>query len=44
MVLPAVPTAKRLAELGVTRISHCPGPYVQMMRSLDQAARRVYAT
>jgi len=44
MVLPAVPTAKRLAGLGVTRISHGPGPYVQMMRSLDEAARRVYAT
>jgi 2-methylisocitrate lyase-like PEP mutase family enzyme len=44
MVLPAVPTAKRLAELGVARVSHGPRPYMQMMRSLDEAARRVYAT
>jgi 2-methylisocitrate lyase-like PEP mutase family enzyme len=44
MVLPAVPTEKRLAELGVTRISHDPGLSAQMMRSLDEAARRVYAT
>jgi 2-methylisocitrate lyase-like PEP mutase family enzyme len=44
MVFPGVPTAKRLAELGVARISHGPRPYVQMMQSLDEAARRVYAT
>ena len=43
MVLPGVPTATRLAALGVARISHGPGPYVQMMQSLEEAARRVYA-
>ena len=43
MVMPTTPTAQRLAELGVARISHGPGPYRQMMRSLDEAARRVYA-
>lgn len=43
MVMPATPAAARLAELGVARISHGPGPYRQMMRVLDEAARRVYA-
>ena len=43
MVLPAAPTAKRLGELGVARISHGPGPYLQMTQLLDQAARRIYA-
>jgi 2-methylisocitrate lyase-like PEP mutase family enzyme len=43
MVMPATPPATRLADLGVARISHGPGPYRQMMRMLDEAARRVYA-
>ena len=43
MVLPAAPTATRMAELGVARISHGPGPYLRMMRSLEEAARQVYA-
>ena len=36
---PGAPSAKRLAELGVARISHGPGPYRQAMRLLEDAAR-----
>ncbi len=43
MVMSTTPTAKRMAELGVARISHGPGPYRQMMRSLEAAARSIYA-
>lgn len=43
MVVAATPPADRLAALGVSRISHGPGPYRQMMRMLDEAARRIYA-
>jgi 2-methylisocitrate lyase-like PEP mutase family enzyme len=43
MVMAATPPAARLAELGVARISHGPGPYRQMMRMLDEAARRIYS-
>lgn len=42
MMSPTAPTQKRLAELGVARISHGPGPYRQAMKFLDDAARRVY--
>lgn len=42
MMSPSTPAATRLAELGVSRISHGPGPYRQMMRSLEDAARLVY--
>ncbi len=42
MVLPTAPSAKRLAELGVARISHGPGPYRLAMRALGDAARSVY--
>jgi 2-methylisocitrate lyase-like PEP mutase family enzyme len=42
MVMPATPPAARLAELGVARISHGPGPYRQMMRALGEAARQIY--
>ena len=42
MVMASTPTAKRMAELGVARISHGPGPYRQMMRMLEEAARAVY--
>ena len=44
MVMSTTPSAKRMAELGVARISHGPGPYRQMMRALDAAARAVYAS
>ena len=42
MVMSNTPSAKRMAELGVARISYGPGPYRQMMQSLEQAALRVY--
>lgn len=44
MYLPALPPAKRLAELGVARISYGPYPYRQAMQFLEEAARAVYAT
>jgi 2-methylisocitrate lyase-like PEP mutase family enzyme len=44
MMMPAAPNARRLAELGVARISHGPGPYRQMMRALTDAAREVFAS
>ena len=44
MVIPTAPSAKRLAELGVARISHGPGPYRVAMRALEGPARSVYQT
>jgi 2-methylisocitrate lyase-like PEP mutase family enzyme len=35
----STPSAARLAELGVARISHGPGPYRMMMKALENAAR-----
>ena len=35
----AAPSAARLSELGVARISHGPGPYRMMMKALENAAR-----
>jgi 2-methylisocitrate lyase-like PEP mutase family enzyme len=43
MMMSTAPSARRLAELGVARISHGPGPYRQMMRALAAAASEVYA-
>ena len=43
MVTSNTPSAKRMAELGVARISHGPGPYRRMMRALEEEARRIYA-
>ncbi|MBI3716638.1 MAG: isocitrate lyase/phosphoenolpyruvate mutase family protein [Betaproteobacteria bacterium] len=43
MVLAAEPTAQRLAELGVARISHGPAPYWLVMKFLEEAARQIYA-
>lgn len=39
MMFAGMPPAKRLAELGVARISHGPGPYRQAMQALTDAAR-----
>jgi methylisocitrate lyase len=39
MVMPGVPGRARLAELGVARISHGPGPYRGAMQWLTEAAR-----
>jgi 2-methylisocitrate lyase-like PEP mutase family enzyme len=35
----SAPSAARLAEVGVARISHGPGPYRMMMKALENAAR-----
>lgn len=39
MMFAGMPGARRLAELGVARISHGPGPYRQAMKALTEAAR-----
>jgi 2-methylisocitrate lyase-like PEP mutase family enzyme len=39
MKSPACPSSTRLAELGVARVSHGPGPYRQAMKALEEAAR-----
>lgn len=44
MQLPKLPPAERLAELGVARISHGPGPYRLAMSALKEAAQRVFST
>ncbi len=43
MVMPGVPNRARLAELGVVRISHGPGPYRGAMQWLTEAARAAMA-
>ena len=42
MVFPATPPNKRLAELGVARISYGPSPYRQAMESIEAAARAAF--
>lgn len=42
MAMPGTPPARRLAELGVARISHGPGPYRTAMDALAQAARTAH--
>lgn len=44
MMFSGAPSARRLAELGVARISHGPGPYRAMVKWLEAAARDVYST
>jgi len=39
MVEAGTPSLSRLAELGVARVSHGPGPYLAMMKLLGDAAR-----
>lgn len=39
MVETNTPSLSRLAELGVARVSHGPGPYLAMMKALGDAAR-----
>ena len=39
MMLPGMPSPKRLTELGVSRISYGPGPYCQVMDVLKEAGR-----
>lgn len=43
MMFPGMPAKARLAELGVARISHGPGPYRQAMSALTEAARSAFA-
>ena len=42
MAMLSTPPAKRLAQLGVARISHGPGPYRIAMHALAEAARQVH--
>jgi 2-methylisocitrate lyase-like PEP mutase family enzyme len=42
MMFAGMPGRKRLAELGVARISHGPGPYRQAMKALTDAAREAF--
>lgn len=43
MMFPGMPDKKRVAELGVARISHGPGPYRQAMAALTEFARAAFA-
>jgi 2-methylisocitrate lyase-like PEP mutase family enzyme len=43
MAFAGAPTAAQVAEAGVARISHGPGPYRLAMRALEAAAKEVYA-
>ena len=43
MAAPGVPTAERLASLGVARVSHGPSPYRDAMKVLGDQARAIYA-
>jgi 2-methylisocitrate lyase-like PEP mutase family enzyme len=42
MIFAGMPDKKRLAELGVARISYGPGPYRQAMAALTETARAVF--
>jgi len=44
MAFPGAPSAAEVAEAGVARISHGPGPYRLAMQVLEDAAREVYAS
>lgn len=44
MQLPKLPPVERLAELGVARISHGPGPYRLAMAALKEAAQHAFST
>ena len=43
MVMSDTPSSKRMAELGVARISYGPGPYLQAMEFLKEAAKKALA-
>jgi 2-methylisocitrate lyase-like PEP mutase family enzyme len=43
MVMAGVPSNSRLADLGVSRISYGPIPYVEAMKTLKEQAKRVHA-
>jgi 2-methylisocitrate lyase-like PEP mutase family enzyme len=44
LVRPTAPSGKRLAALGVARISYGPGPYRVAMQSVEEAARQAHAS
>jgi 2-methylisocitrate lyase-like PEP mutase family enzyme len=44
LVRPNAPSAKRLAALGVARISYGPGPYRLAMQSIEDAARQAHSS
>jgi len=44
MMLAGAPPVTRLAELGVSRVSYGPGPFVALMGELTEQARAVYGT
>ena len=43
MVLPDTPSTQAMADLGVARISHGPGPYRQAMEAIKEAARKAFS-
>jgi 2-methylisocitrate lyase-like PEP mutase family enzyme len=43
MVGDGSPSLRELAERGVARISHGPGPYLMAMKALEEAARVAHA-
>lgn len=43
MMMDSAPSQKRLAELGVARISYGPGPFLSLMSLLKERATEVYA-
>lgn len=43
MMFPGMPPKARLAEIGIARISHGPGPYRQAMQALTEAAKAALA-
>lgn len=42
-VIPGVPSNKKMADLGVARVSYGPGPYRQMIEALRTAANSIYS-
>jgi len=42
-VIPGVPSNKKMADLGVARVSYGPGPYRQMIETLRTAANSIYS-
>jgi len=42
MVMKGIPDNKRLAEIGVSRISYGPIPYADAMEALKKSAERVH--
>lgn len=42
MMFDGMPSHARLAELGIARISHGPGPFRHAMAALTEAARKIY--